>query len=194
MYMPTEISETTIKVAFSYGIKVNRGNFQSEDVHLSFSVGEPLAEGATNEDIVRRASDLESLLEGGVKLAVFTALNLGFTENDGVLQPVLDVSAIPVAAAAAPQQRGGYSGGQNQGPSKISTAPRVQADFGKGTQEYYDARPLKEANEYKPTAADFRSVNKIGDTFDSVWLYQKDGTPNTESINQATAAGLISPV
>jgi len=193
--MPTEITETTLRVSFSYGIKVNRGNFQSENANVSFSVEEPLTPLATNEDIVRRASDLESLLEGGVKLATFTSLNLAFSEKDGVLSPVLDVSAIPVAAAAPAQQRGGYSGGQNQAPSKISTAPKVSADLGKGLIEYYDARPLKEAGEYKPNAADFRSVSKQGDgTFDSVWLYQKDGTPNTTEINLATAAGLISPV
>lgn len=190
--MATEVDGKTLRVSFGYGVKANRGNYSSEDAHVSFSVEETIDAAATNDEIVRRATDLEQVLESGAKLLVYGALNLGFAENEGTLQPVLDV-AVPVAAPKAKYSKpSGGGGGQGDGqPSKISQQPKVVVDFGEGAIEYYDARSLKADGTYKPGANDFRSVAKLGDRFHPVWLYAQDGTPNEESIAAATAAGLL---
>ena len=50
-----------------------------------------------------------------------------------------------------------------------------KADFGEGEREYYDCRPLKEDGTYKPRAADFRSTQKYGDDYHSIWIEGKNG-------------------
>lgn len=190
-----EIDGKVLRVSFGYGLKANRGNYQSEDAHVSFSLEETIDAAATNDEIVRRATDIEQTLESGAKLLVYGALNLGFAENEGTLQPVFDVPDVPVAApkkaASKPNPYGGGGGQGDRQPSLIQSQPKVVVDFGEGAIEYFDTRGLKKSGQYKQTANDFRSVEKQGDRFHPVWLYGKDGTPNEKAIAAATAAGLL---
>ena len=193
--MPIKYESGTLKVSFGYGLKLNRGDYQSEDAHSSVSMefdieGDPVA-------VLEEAIAVESKLAQHAKLAVFAELGIeSFTEvKEGVLAPKL-----PTPPAAAPSQPstagvgakknyapfggGGQGGGQFAPPKADLTQQPVVALFGKA---YYDQRSLKADGTYKQGAADFRSV---ADRSDQLWLAGRDGTVNADVAAELEKAGV----
>ena len=158
-----ETDGATLRVSSSFAMKVPGAvPYSSEDAHYSFSVEQPLEDGISLDELVAQAKDLASQLELGVKLSVFTSLDVAFTDVDGTLRPVFDVAAVPVVAPqAAPRAQGGPTSSNTPRVDR-SADPTVQADFGKGQATYLDNRPKKKDGRFKPGAADFRSVENIG--------------------------------
>lgn len=193
-----ETDGAVLRVSSSYAIK-KPGSvpYSSEDAHYSFSVEQPLEDGISLDQLVAQAKDLAEQLELGVKLSVFSSLDVPFTDIDGTLRPVFD-GGVPTAAptaAPAPKAQGGPTSG-NVPRADRTGDPKVTADFGKGQAQYLDNRPKKASGAFKPGAADFRSVEKIGATKDgapayhSVWITSQGGGINQATVDAMAAAGI----
>lgn len=188
-----ETDGAVLRVSSSYAIKVPGAvPYSSEDAHYSFSVEQPIEDGISLDDLIEQAKDLAGQLETGVKLSVFSSLDVAFTDVDGTLRPVLD-AGVPTAqpkAAPAPRAQGGPTSG-NVPRVDRSADPTVVADFGKGQTNYLDNRPKKAAGTFKPGAADFRSVDKINDgKYHSVWITAQGGAVNQATVDAMAAAGI----
>lgn len=187
-----ETNGATLRVSASYGLKVpGAAPYSSEDAHYSFSLEQPVEDGVTLEDLASAARDLSEALTTGVKLMAFTELDVAFEDKDGTLRPVITTNTVPTAAPpkqynSAPQ---GRPASGNKG-TQTSARATIQADLGNGMRGYLDNRGLKQTGEFKAGAADFRSVDKIDGRYHSVWIAQKDGTPNAEVVAALQGAGV----
>ncbi len=184
-----ELDGATLRVSASYGIKVPGAQpYSSEDAHYSFSIEQPLDDGVVLDDLISSAADLSQALETGVKLQAFSSLDIAFEEADGTLRPVFTVPDVPTTAPKAPAaKQQSYPRSSNK---PTATRATIMADLGQGQLAYLDNRPLKATGEFKPGAADFRSVDKVDGRYHSVWIAQKDGTPNTQVVEALSAAGI----
>lgn len=187
-----ETTDGTLRVSASFGLKKNEGNYQSSDAHFSFSYEQAVGDSESLDDLVAAAQDLAKALEDGVKLQAFAALDVSFREVDGTLLPVFEVADVPTAA---PKAKGRPASGNapRSAPRAPQTTTRdtITVDFGLGTAEYLDNRPKKASGEFKPGAADFRSVEKIRNGgYHSVWIAQKGGKLNEDVVAVLEAAGI----
>lgn len=187
-----EIDGATLRVSAGYSLKVPTNvPYSMEDAHFSFSIEQPLEDEASLEAVIEQARELSAALETGVKLQTFTALDVAFEDADGTLRPVITVPDVPTAAPkAAPFKAGG---GRPASGNKGGDRPEIQADLGFGTITYLDNRPLKTSGQFKSTAADFRSKDKLaanGDRFHSVWVTDKNGNLNAEVAGALSSAGV----
>ena len=181
--MSFEVDDGVLRVSASYGLKVPGDvPYSSEDAHYSFSVELPLTGGDLDKDaIIEQAKELAEWLDAGVKVQAFTALDTAFTDKDGTLRPVVKVKDVPKSAPAA---GGRPASGNTSRRSTNSDRKQITADFGLGEFTYLDNRDLKASGQFKPGAADFRSADKVQEgRYHSVWIRQKDGTPNDEVVN-----------
>jgi len=69
----------TARVSTSVGAKVNRGNYQSQDTHVSFSVDIELLPG---EDPLPRLEELQIRLDAAAKRHAARNLGLPLSEED----------------------------------------------------------------------------------------------------------------
>jgi len=188
-----EFDGATLRVSAAYAIKVPGAvPYSSEDAHYSMSLEIPVDDGANLEAIAEQARSLAEQLTTGVKLMVFTELDVAFEDSDGTLRPVLTTSNIPTAAPkASAAQTPAPQGRPASGNAPSSDRSKILADLGFGTIAYLDNRPKKASGDFKPGAADFRSADKVNEgRYHSVWIAQKDGTPNAEAVEALTAAGV----
>jgi hypothetical protein len=186
-----ETDGAVLKVSASYAVtKPGAVPYSSENAHYSFSVEQPVEDGVSLDDLVGSARDLSAALTTGVKLMVFTELDVAFEEADGTLRPVLTVAEVPTAAPAKSYAKpAGRPASGNTG-TQTSQRATINADLGNGMRGYLDNRGLKQSGEFKAGAADFRSVDKIDGRYHSVWIAQKDGTPNAEVVEALQGAGI----
>ena len=193
-----ETDGATLKVSAAYAIKIPGAvPYSSEDAHYSITLEQPVADGIALDDLVESARELSAAMETGVKLQVFTSLDIAFEEADGTLRPVMTVNDVPTVAPkpsyAQPQGRPA-SGNKSSKPAATGDRPTITADLGNGTIAYLDNRGLKDLGPdnggFKAGAADFRSVDKIDGRFHSVWIAQKGGEPNTEVVEALQTAGV----
>lgn len=199
------MSEGTIRVSASYGVKLGKPDYSSEDAHTSFSLELPLPADATDAASLARALvEVHALLKDGAKLATLNELDQGFyTTGDGILRPsVFGGEQIPVASApvTAPVAVAAAPVEQAVAPVAVPTAAevnpvtaqvepvaavaapagQVHADFGEGAQLYYDNRTKKASGQWKPNASDFSSVTPKADgQRHSVWIHGPQGNPNS---------------
>jgi hypothetical protein len=200
-----DLSEGTIRVSASYGLKLGKPDYSSEDAHTSFSLELPLPADASDvAGLARALVEVHASLRDGAKLATLNELDQGFyTTGDGVLRPsVFGGEQIPVASApatppsvvaAAPVEQAvapvapataaelnPVTGAVEASPSVTAPAGQVYGDFGKGVQMYYDNREKKSSGQWKPNASDFSSVNAMPDgQRHSVWINGPQGNPNS---------------
>lgn len=203
----------TVRVSASYALKVQLENvdFGMEDAHTSFSYEIPIPASVTDAATLALVLvDLHSTIKDGAKLATMSELDVAhLTTDDGVIRPVITVPGIPVAslvpAAPAPtvvesptQQPVAPAVPAVQAAPVVPATPagggNIIADFGFGELEYYDNRPKKVAGQYKPNAADFKSLHPVpgnNNQQHAVWLTFPNGGANQEMVNAAQAYGLV---
>lgn len=187
--MGFEILDGSVRIHGSYGVKVNRGNYQTEDMTLGMSIEFSLEDSADFDVATAKAMELDAALATQVKLATFAQLGLDFTEiKDGVV-----VAKLPVVEDNKPKARGGRQnksgGGRGSGQGGIdrSESPTYTFEDSDGDKiEVYDERPLKDKGLIKETAADFRAIKGRR----SFWLYNAEGDPNNWVFEMAEAAGV----
>ena len=112
-----ETKDGILRVSASYAMKVPGSvPYSSEDAHYSISFEQPVEDGVSLDALVEQAQDISAVLTQGVKLQVFSSLDVAFEDADGELRPVLTVTDVPTAAPKA----GGV-------PKSGATAPSVPA-------------------------------------------------------------------
>ncbi len=208
--------EGTVRVSASYGVKLGKPDYSSEDAHTSFSLELPLPADVTEAgDLARALVEVHALLKDGAKLATLNELDQGFyTTGDGILRPSVfggeqipvasaPVTAPPVVAAAPVEQAvapvvpataaelNPVTGAVEATPAVAAPAGQVYGDFGKGVQMYYDNREKKSSGQWKPNASDFSSVNAQPDgQRHSVWINGPQGNPNSAVAAAMTQWGI----
>lgn len=211
-----DLSEGTIRVSASYGVKLGKPDYSSEDAHTSFSVELPLPADASDlAGLTRALVEAHALLKDGAKLATLNELDQGFyTTGDGILRPsIFGGEQIPVASAPAPAppvvaaapveqavapvavptaaEVNPITGAVEATPSVAAPVGQVYGDFGKGVQMYYDNRAKKSSGQWKPNASDFSSVNALPDgQRHSVWINGPQGNPNSAVAAAMTQWGI----
>jgi hypothetical protein len=196
--------EGTVRVSASYSFKKGLEDYSSEDAHTSFGFEVPIPAGV--EDAATLASaivELHATIKDGAKLATLNELDMAhITTGDGVIRPVVTVQEIPVAApvptAPAPTAVEPVPPQPVAPVAPVQPAPAgggtVVADFGFGEREYYDNRPKKAAQQYKPNAADFKSKDPVPENSNqnhAVWLTFPNGGANAEMQAAAAQYGLL---
>lgn len=192
----------TLRVSVSYGMKVpvEGVEYASQDAHISYSIEDEIPNNLTKEQQAKQAEDLRRTLESGVKLAVFSALDVGFQDDGGVLRPVVTVQEIPHRAAppprpapsapqAAPQTGSDGSGGRD--------LPVVTFDYFRNGSaiQFYDQRPLKLSGKFNERAPDFLSVKEFKQRDGSmkpipIWITGRDGSINERTKELMDSAGV----
>jgi hypothetical protein len=183
-----------LRVSASFGAKVpfdpaNTFN-GNQDASASYSVEEEVPDVMNDTQIAARLQALYGQLDKGVKLAVAAALDISFRDDNGVIRidPVV-VPTVPhttppqVATQPATQYRQQGGGGGQRPRVDMSGVPRIWLDYFENGNpiEFFDQRPLKAQGQYKPRAADFRSVAKFktaqGEDYLPLWITAQDGSP-----------------
>lgn len=198
--MGFEIEDGTVKVSVGYSLKrkVAAGSLDMHDSHMSVSFDIPIEQlGKDTTAALGVLETFEAQLAQHVKLGVFAQLGAEFDETaDGVLIP----KSVPKDAqgnrsngqrrssgsgssGGGGQRRQGGGGSRQFAPPKadVSQQPTVTLNFGKGDEDFYDLRSLKEDGTYSPRAADFQ---KVGGTY-KVWITDQQG-----NVKQDVAAAL----
>ena len=212
------LSEGTVRVSASYGVKIGKPDYSSEDAHTSFSLELPLPADATDAASLARALvEVHAMLKDGAKLATLNELDQGFyTTGDGILRPsvfggeqipvasapatppsivpvaTVEPAVAPVAAATAAELNPVTGQVEAAAPAAAAPAGQVYGDFGKGAQNYYDNRAKKASGQWKPNASDFSSVNALPDgQRHSVWINGPQGNPNSAVAAAMTQYGIV---
>lgn len=191
--MGVKLEDGKVTITASYGVTVNRGDFNSEKLSEGISI-EFQVDGDSSA-IIATAQAQQDVLVNAVKAAVLAHAGVDASfDDDGNLVPGFKAAAAPSMPTPTPASTGRpYSGqagaGQFKPKADISGNPRFIADLGdgRGPTNWIDLRPTKAAGEFSPNAADFRDVN---DSKHQVWLKGKDGAVKASVAEGLQAAGV----
>ena len=204
--MGTTLTNGRIIISGSYGVTVNRGDFNFEKLDHGLTIEYDVPEGADTAAVVAQAeAEFTAIIEEAVKPVVLDGLMLSGTlvANDGgggVLLADVGVAQAPTnvtpIVASTPASSGGYA---PQGspfpdtppkasPETVAALPRVIVDFDNtgAPQEWIDQRPLKSTGIYAAGAADFKNLA----TKKQVWVKDKNGAVQQSVVDKLTEAGI----